>query len=167
MPTRPTRPWGQDEGQDQELVKPWTPPWTTARSLAVVTEMLRGTPAVPVVIGLPPALLPHRFNEGGSEGDRRPERPPERHRNGPPRYGVDSLKEYFAGICDLCYLGFQGAPWTCSHASEHSRVGSVYRVALGELKALDIPVLNLGLREGPHKPPRDSASYPWRFSPGS
>ena len=143
------------------------------RSLAVVTEMLRwDPPAVPmVIVGFLPPYYPHRFNEEGSEGERRA-RKAAGHviRTARREYGVDlSLKEYFAGICDLCYLGFQGSAMDMlCVASNTPGWGSVYRVALGEMKALDIPVLNLGPSgKDPHKiTERLRLSYSLEVFPG-
>lgn len=127
------------------------------RSLAVVTKMLRwNPPAVPlVIVGFLPPYYPHRFNEGKSGGDRRIRKAAESVVGTARRdHGVDlSMKEYFAGICDLCYLGFQGSAMDMlSVASNTPGWGSVYRIALGELKKLDVPVLNLGPSgKDPHK----------------
>jgi arginine utilization protein RocB len=127
------------------------------RSLAVVSEMLRwNPPAVPlVIVGFLPPYYPHCFNDGKSEGDRRIRKAAESVVETALRdHGVHlTLKEYFAGICDLCYLGFQGSAMDMlSVASNIPGWGSVYRIALGELKKLDVPVLNLGPSgKDPHK----------------
>ena len=128
------------------------------RSLSVVTEMLGwAPPAGPlVIVGFLPPYYPHRQNDGQSQGDLRMRGVADRVIEVARRdHGISmSSREFFAGICDLSYMGFQGSAMDMlCMASNTPGWGSVYRVALRELMGLDIPVLNLGPSgKDPHRP---------------
>lgn len=128
------------------------------RSLALVTEMLSwDPPASPVIItGFLPPYYPHRSNGGETEGDKRVRRVAERVAGTAEReHGVKfSTREYFQGICDISYMGFQGSAFDVfCMAANTPGWGSIYRLALKEMMGLDVPVMNLGPRgKDPHKP---------------
>jgi len=150
---------GDAKGRIRELVEAMDPSMDDRqRSLAIVTEMLSwAPPSSPVIItGFLPPYYPHRRNGSENEGDRRMRKVADRvidtAKN---RFGVDmTLREYFAGICDLSYMGFQGSSFdVLCMASNTPGWGSVYRLAMKELMGLHIPVLNLGPSgKDPHKP---------------
>ena len=128
------------------------------RSLALITEMLAwtGHPAPMIITGFLPPYYPHRENAGESAGDLRARKVAQRvveiaRKN----HGVAmSIREFFQGICDLSYLGFQGSAFDVfCMAANTPGWGSIYRIALKEMMGLDVPVLNLGPSgKDPHKP---------------
>lgn len=128
------------------------------RSLALITEMLSWDPPTsPMIItGFLPPYYPHRSNNGESVGDRRARRVAARVSESAERvHGVRmSTMEFFQGICDLSYLGFQGSAFDVfCMAANTPGWGSIYRVALKEMMELDVPVINLGPSgKDPHKP---------------
>jgi arginine utilization protein RocB len=128
------------------------------RSLGVITEMLSWTshPAPMIITGFLPPYYPHRENGGESPGDMRARKVAQRViETARKDYGVAmSTREFFQGICDLSYLGFQGSAFDVfCMASNTPGWGSVYRVALKEMMGLEVPVLNLGPSgKDPHKP---------------
>ncbi|MDO9508071.1 MAG: M20/M25/M40 family metallo-hydrolase [Thermovirgaceae bacterium] len=128
------------------------------RSLALITEMLSwAPPAAPMIItGFLPPYYPHRSNGGETAGDRRIRRVAARVSESAERvHGVKmSTREYFQGICDLTYMGFQGSAFDVfCMAANTPGWGSIYRVALKEMMELDVSVMNLGPSgKDPHKP---------------
>jgi arginine utilization protein RocB len=128
------------------------------RSLAVITEMLawNSNSAPMIITGFLPPYYPHRENGGESPGDARVRKVAQRIIEVARKdHGVAmSTREFFQGICDLSYLGFQGSAFDVfCMASNTPGWGSVYRVALKEMMGLDVPVMNLGPSgKDPHKP---------------
>jgi arginine utilization protein RocB len=71
------------------------------------------------------------------------------------QYGIDmGIRAFFGGICDLSYLGYRGSAFdSFCVAANMPGWGSVYRLPVKELTALDVPVLNIGVSgKDPHKP---------------
>ncbi len=128
------------------------------RSLGLITEMLSWVPpASPMMItGFLPPYYPHRSNGEVTAGDKRIRRVAERVMEVAKRdHGVRmSTREFFQGICDLSYMGFQGSAFDVfCMAANTPGWGSIYRVALREMMELDVPVMNLGPSgKDPHKP---------------
>lgn len=128
------------------------------RSLALITEMLSwDPPASPVIItGFLPPYYPHRSNSGESAGDARARCVATRLCEFAERvHDVKmSTREFFQGICDLSYMGFQGSAFDVfCMAANTPGWGSIYRVALKEMMGFDVPVINLGPSgKDPHKP---------------
>ena len=150
---------GNVKGRIRDLVDAMDPTLDDRqRSLELVSEMLSWAPtSTPMIItGFLPPYYPHRMNRGESEGDLRAIRVAERIiETAKSRFGIDiRTREFFAGICDLSYMGFRGSSFdVLCMASNTPGWGSVYRLALKELLGLDIPVLNLGPSgKDPHKP---------------
>ncbi len=128
------------------------------RSLALITEMLAwtGHPAPMIITGFLPPYYPHRENAGESAGDLRARKVAQRVVEIARKdHGVAmSIREFFQGICDLSYLGFQGSAFDMfCMAANTPGWGSIYRIALKEMMGLEVPVLNLGPSgKDPHKP---------------
>lgn len=115
------------------------------------------TSAEPVIIvGFLPPWYPHRENREDRPTDRLAmkvarkvvDKARERH-------GIDmGVRGFFGGICDLSYLGYRGNAFDpfCV-AANMPGWGSVYRISVKELMALDVPVVNIGVSgKDPHKP---------------
>jgi arginine utilization protein RocB len=109
-----------------------------------------------IITGCLPPYSPHRENAGESAGDLRARKVAQRViETARKDYGVAmSIREFFQGICDLSYLGFQGSAFDVfCMAANTPGWGSIYRIALKEMMGLDVPVLNLGPSgKDPHKP---------------
>ncbi len=142
---------GDVKGRIRDLVDAMDPTLDDRqRSLELVSEMLSWAPtSTPMIItGFLPPYYPHRMNRGESEGDLRAIRVAEKViEAAKSRFGIDiRAREYFAGICDLSYMGFRGSSFdVLCMASNTPGWGSVYRLALKELLGLDIPVLTWAL----------------------
>jgi arginine utilization protein RocB len=105
---------------------------------------LRG-PAV--VVGFLPPYYPHRGNRGRSGAERRVRAVADRLiRFARDRHGERlGTIEYFGGITDLSYMGFQGDPTELEALGENlPGWGTLYSLPTEDLLKLDVPVLNVG-----------------------
>ncbi|MEA3507385.1 MAG: M20/M25/M40 family metallo-hydrolase [Synergistota bacterium] len=128
------------------------------RCLAVVSAMLdwSGIQGPMIIVGFMPPYYPHRTNTRKSPGERRALAVAERVIEAASEGFGETLetREHFMGICDLSYMGFQGSAFDVfCMAANTPGWGTIYRMALKEIMALDIPAINVGPRgKDPHRP---------------
>ncbi|MPM89313.1 hypothetical protein SDC9_136422 [bioreactor metagenome] len=100
-----------------------------------------------IVVGFLPPYYPHRCSLRKSSCDERLIRVlDEIIDEAKTKYNEQiKVKEYFSGMCDLSYFGFQGEPNELMALSENMPGwGDIYSICIEELLKLDIPILNLG-----------------------
>ncbi|MGC9373122.1 MAG: M20/M25/M40 family metallo-hydrolase [Thermovirgaceae bacterium] len=128
------------------------------KSLAVLDALCdrRNARGPMIIVGFLPPWYPHRENAEDRPSDRlatQVARKVAAEAKG--TYKTDmGIRGFFGGICDLSYLGYRGSAFDpfCI-AANMPGWGSVYRLPVKELMALDIPVLNIGVSgKDPHKP---------------
>ncbi len=118
-------------------------------SIALAEALLdaSGLPGPLVVVGFLPCYYPHRGNGRSTAKERRllsaARKVRERARK---EFGEEiRLVEYFSGICDLSYFGFDGdAAALEALAANTPGWGRVYDLPLAALASLDMPIVNFG-----------------------
>jgi arginine utilization protein RocB len=128
------------------------------KALALLGELcdLWNTREPAIIVGFLPPWYPHRENAEDRPSDRLAMQvAQEVAAEAKEQYGIDmGIRAFFGGICDLSYLGYHGSAFDpfCV-AANMPGWGSVYRLPVKELTALDVPVLNIGVSgKDPHKP---------------
>jgi len=100
-----------------------------------------------IVVGFLPPYYPHRGNHGLSEKEKNVLKAVDEVVDMASKdFGIDmKVLDYFAGITDLSYFGFQGEPEELRPISDNMPGwGYIYDIPMDSLLHLDIPVLNIG-----------------------
>jgi arginine utilization protein RocB len=128
------------------------------KSLAVLDALCdrRNARGPMIIVGFLPPWYPHRENAEDRPSDRLAMQVARKvAAEAKDTHKTDvGIRGFFGGICDLSYLGYRGSAFDpfCI-AANMPGWGSVYRLPVKELMALDIPVLNIGVSgKDPHKP---------------
>ncbi len=128
------------------------------KSLALLGELsnLGSEKGPAIIVGFLPPWYPHRENSESRSSDRLALQVAGKvTAKAKAKHGIEmGIRGFFGGICDLSYLGYRGSAFDpfCV-AANMPGWGSVYRISVKELMALDIPVLNVGVSgKDPHKP---------------
>jgi arginine utilization protein RocB len=128
------------------------------KALVLLGELcdLWNTQEPAIIVGFLPPWYPHRENTEDRPSDRLAMQVARKvAAEAKEQYGIDmGIRAFFGGICDLSYLGYRGSAFdSFCVAANMPGWGSVYRLPVKELMALDIPVLNIGVSgKDPHKP---------------
>lgn len=119
------------------------------KAISLVGELLKYYPdkAPMIIVGFLPPYYPHRGNLGRTEEEKNVMKAVDKViKEARQSYGIEmKVVEYFAGITDLSYFGFQGKAEELKALSDNMPGWrEIYDIPLNELAKLDIPVLNLG-----------------------
>jgi arginine utilization protein RocB len=119
------------------------------KAISLVGELLKYYPdkAPMIIVGFLPPYYPHRGNLGRTEEEKNVMKAVDKViEEARQSYGIEmKVVEYFAGITDLSYFGFQGKAEELKALSDNMPGWrEIYDIPLNELAKLDIPVLNLG-----------------------
>lgn len=119
------------------------------RGVAILEEMIRlaETPAPFIAVGFLPPYLPAITSlSGRPEADAVVRAAGRVVREAGERYGVEiDIVEFFAGLCDLSYLGFAGDAAALEPIVKNCPGwGDLYSIPTEELSEINMPVINLG-----------------------
>lgn len=119
------------------------------KAISLIGELLKHYPhrEPMIVVGFLPPYYPHRGNSGMTEKERSILKAVDEVVDTAEKdYGIDmKVVNYFAGITDLSYFGFQGEPEELKSLSDNvPGWGHIYDIPMDDLMRLDIPVLNIG-----------------------